>query len=456
MPDFFRKSTPTFLNIVFYVLWVISAPAVAEQLAFVNATIIDGQGGPPLNKGSVVIDSSRIVAVGKSDEVNIPPTARLIDVSGKSLLPGLADMHVHLMGGWDGVSVDMLGYQRYLNAALYAGVTTVLDTGNVMPYILQMRNEINTGRINGPRIFSVGSLIDGPDTVWPPIATVMASKQQAAGIVKLLDRAGVDAYKVYSGLSIPQVGAVVTAAKETSKPVIADLWQRNGSYDLTTTGIDAYGHIPNRHIESIELEAVVKNDTAFITTLAVKESFSRRRNIDLAFLDHPLIADTVVPKLDSAFRRHATKELSEQEQAFAEHYGQGLDNSMANADLLNKAGVMLVAGTDAPYPGVLLGEGIHRELELLVQAGLSPLQAISAATSNAARLLGQDDWGTIAAGKRADLVVVDGRPDRHISDTRNIEMVIREGAIINRDALRFDSSKDPGFDTGNPVDSGDM
>ena len=113
---------------------------------------------------------------------------------------------------------------------------------------------------------------------------------------------------------------------------------------------------------------------------------------------------------------------------------------------------MLVAGTDAPYPGTLLGEGIHRELELLVEAGLTPLEALSSATGNAARLMRADDWGTLAAGKRADLVLVRGRPDRTVSDTRNVEMVVQGGRVLDREALRYDPATDPGFGGGVAVD----
>ena len=123
-----------------------------------------------------------------------------------------------------------------------------------------------------------------------------------------------------------------------------------------------------------------------------------------------------------------------------------------NALELQQAGVMLVAGTDAPYPGTLQGEGIHRELELLVEAGLTPLQAISAATRNAARLMEAGDWGSLAPGKRADILMVRGRPDRVIGDTRNVEMVVQGGRIVDREVLRFDPERDPGFGAGVAVD----
>ena len=125
-----------------------------------------------------------------------------------------------------------------------------------------------------------------------------------------------------------------------------------------------------------------------------------------------------------------------------------------NAKKLHDRGVLLVAGTDAPYPGVFQGEGIHRELELLVEAGLTPIEAITAATRNAARLMkAEDEWGTLAAGKRADLIVINGRPDQNISESRNINMVIKDGKILDRPSLKFDSEKDPGFRISTSVSS---
>ncbi len=116
--------------------------------------------------------------------------------------------------------------------------------------------------------------------------------------------------------------------------------------------------------------------------------------------------------------------------------------------------MLLIASTDAPYPGVFQGEGIHRELELLVDAGLTPLQAITVAMKNAARLMGDGaTWGTLSPGQRADLVVVRGRPDRTIGDTHKIELVIQRGRVLDPDALVFDEASDPGFRESIPVSS---
>ena len=121
-------------------------------------------------------------------------------------------------------------------------------------------------------------------------------------------------------------------------------------------------------------------------------------------------------------------------------------SSKKNTKRLFEAGILLSAGTDAPYPGVFMGEGIHRELELLVEAGLTPLEAITVATKNAALLMEDaEEWGTLAQGKLANVLVVDGRPDKAISQTRNVDIVILQGKILDRKQLKFDEKKDPGF-----------
>ena len=431
---------------------VADRPAAAEPLAFVGATVVDGNGGAPLENGTVLVDGETIAALGRASEVEIPADARVVDAAGMTVLPGLADMHVHLLGGWDGVTVDMLGYQRYLNALLYAGVTTVFDTGNVLPFILQMRDAVAAGTIPGPRIYSVGSLVDGADPVWPPISIVAASASQIPGIVDLLARSGVDAVKAYKGLSVPMLREVVGAATERSLPVIADMWSRTGAYDVAASGVTALAHLPSRDIDDATLEVLRAGDVAVITTLAAKESFSRERLADLGFLDHPLIADTSLPAFTKALRNHAAREPTAEEAPGVARWKMSLRVGKENAAKLLRSGVMLVAGTDAPYPGTLLGEGVHRELALLAEAGLTPLEAISTATRNAALLMEADDWGVLAPGKRADILIVRGRPDRRIGDTRNVEMVVQGGRILDRDALRFDPGTDPGFGAGVAVD----
>lgn len=153
-----RISIPLFL-----VLAVVARGQTTRQttpIAITHARIIDGRGGSVIPDGSIILNGTRIDSVGSASSVSVPPGARIIDGRGKTVFPGLADMHVHLVGGWDGDRTDVVGYQRYLNALLYAGVTTVLDTDNLQPYILQLRQEIAHDRLIGPRIYCAGALID--------------------------------------------------------------------------------------------------------------------------------------------------------------------------------------------------------------------------------------------------------------------------------------------------------
>jgi len=419
-----------------------------EVTAITHGQLIDGNGGAVAD-AVVVVRGERIVAAGLAAEVAVPRGARVIDARGKSILPGLADSHVHLMGGWDGETTDLLGYQRYLNALLYAGVTTVLDTGNNLLYIQQLRDEVAAGRIAGPKIYMTGPLIDGPDPVWPPSSFALTSAAQAEHVVKQLKIARVDFVKAYGGLSVPALDALISAAKKESLRVLADMWDRNGSAEIAGAGIAAFAHLG--YAEPVTDEALglmLKRPVASITTLAAQEAVSRRRLADLSFLQEPLVRDTMPPQFVAALTTYAKRALTDREGRIARRAEARLRTAMNNAKRLIDAGVLVAAGTDAAYPGVFFGEALHHELELLVEAGLTPLQAITLATKNAALLLKEEkEWGTLEAGKRADLLVVSGDPARRIRETRNVSLVMQRGRIINRDALRFDPKKDPGFGT---------
>ncbi|EED36377.1 amidohydrolase [Luminiphilus syltensis NOR5-1B] len=447
-----RRSARRFVIAVVSLTALLALPASAEPVAIVGGLLIDGNGGKPVKDATVLMEDGVVTAVGRRAEVDVPDGAKVIDAEGKTIMPGLADMHVHLVGGWDGVSVDMLGYQRYLNSLLYAGVTTVFDVGNIMPYIIQMRNEIAAGRLTGPRIYSVGALVDGPDPVWPPLAFALSSGAQIPGIVEQLAANGVDAIKAYTGLSVPQLRALVAEGKKHDLPVIVDFWNRTASYDAAATAPHAFAHLPPRPLSDEALDVIVNNDIHFQTTLAVKESFAFRRLDDLSFTNFSLIRDTSPPAFLEQLREYARSPRDENR---VQRSTDRFEIGMASVPQLHKAGVMLVAGTDAPYPGVTLGEGLHRELELLVEAGLTPLEALQTATLNAARLMGDEEgWGTLAPGQRADVLLINGRPDRNISETRNIDLVIQRGVVLDRSALVLDPATDPGFLPGAAVDDG--
>ena len=426
--------------------------AAEPAQAFTNAVLIDGTGAPAIEHATVLVRGGTIEAAGPAGQVKIPAGTAVTDLKGKVLMPGLADMHVHLLGGWDGHAVDMLGYRRYMNALLYAGITTVLDTGNVQPYIVQLRAEIAAGRLLGPRIYCVGGIVDGADPVWPPISYAVASVGQVAPVVKGLKRDNVDLIKGYVGLSHAVLERLVEEGRKVSLKVIVDQWQRNGSMDLVQDGIYGFAHLPTRPLSPDAVQFMHEHNTVFISTLIVYESQTRNRLRDISFIEDPLVRDTSPPSFLAGLRTEAARKLTDEEAAHAKQWEKLQQSAMGNAKALFQTGVLLAAGTDAPYPGDMQGEGLHHELELLVAAGLAPLEAITVATRNAARLVGASDWGTIEAGKAATLLVVDGRPDRNISDTRKVIKVMLRGRNIDRESLKLARQNDPGYEPVSPTD----
>lgn len=418
----------------------------ADTIVFRGATVIDGTGRPPIASASIVITGDRITAVGPDAAVTVPSAARVIDARGRTIYPGLADLHVHLQGGWDGERADYLNFGRYLDSLLYSGVTTVLDTGNSMPFITQIKQEINAGRLRGPRVFCVGPMIDSADPIWPSLAEPLSSYGQVPRLLQRLVDNHVDMVKGYAGLSDLHLTALAQEAKRVNLRVIVDVWERNGSPSSTRTGIYGFAHAPHAVDVTAELaREMATRGMAVISTLTVRESFANTRMQDLSFLDQPLIKDATPPNFLAEIREAAARGDFRPTGPAMETYRAWLPRTSANVMTMWRAGVLVAAGTDAPYPGVFQGEGLHRELELLVAAGLRPVEAIQAATGNAARFMagGSADWGSIEVGRRADLVVVSGRPHDRIADTRTIVDVMQRGHLLDRKALRVQPGEAP-------------
>ncbi len=428
-------------------LMLVTTPLTAQPAtAVVHVRLIDGKGGAPVENATVIVRGERIAAAGPAAQVKVPAGARIVEGRGMSLLPGLADMHTHLSGGWDGESADYFGFRLTMGALLYNGVTSVLDPGDVTSYVKQLRDEVRAGRLAGPRIYYTGLVLDGAKPVWPDISGAIATPDQAAHFVRQMKEADATFIKAYGGLSTEMLKTVVDAATRDSIRVIADVWGRNGSLADAQTGIAAFAHAGTAPMTDEAIRYMADHGTASLTTLAVYESFARRRFKDMRFLDQPLLKDVMKPTYLEQIRAHGAKQQSSVDSARVARIAAGLGTAGQNVKRMFDAGVLLAAGTDAPYPGDYYGEGLQRELELLVEAGLKPLDVITLATRNAARLVrGESEWGTVEAGKVADLLLVRGDPSTRISDTRNIVMVMQGGRVIDRASLRYDPRRDPDY-----------
>src|SRR6267378_1030171 len=220
-------------------LWLFGRESRAtddKPIAIVHARLIDGMGGPPLENATVIVRGTTVEYAGPGGGATAPNDAQVIDAAGKTVMPGLADMHVHLTGAWDGVSVDLLGYQRYLNAMLYAGITTLMDTGNYQPWVLKLRQEVAGGHLLGPRIYCTGAMIDAADPAWPDLAYALTSRAQIPEFVQRDKRANVDLIKAYANLSDRMLRNLVEEAHKEKIRVVIDQWERNGSPDLARRG----------------------------------------------------------------------------------------------------------------------------------------------------------------------------------------------------------------------------
>jgi imidazolonepropionase-like amidohydrolase len=420
--------------------------AEEKPIAIVHGTLIDGLGGPPIDDATVILRGTIIEYAGPTHGAAVPSDARVIDARGRTVMPGLADLHVHLQGAWDGIAVDLLGYQRYFNALLYAGVTTILDTGNYQPWVLQLRQEQAAGRLLAPRIYCVGAMLDGTDPAWPDLGYAVTSRYQIPMFVERDKQAHVDMIKAYANLSDRLLRRLAEEAAKAGLRVVIDQWDRNGSPDLSASGISGYAHAATRKMSAEDVQLIKDRNLFVITTLVVHESFARTRFRNSHFLDDPLIADTTPPWFLTDLRAFINKPQTDDEKKETAAAVADFEESKRNVKKFFDAGILLAGGTDAPYPGVFQGEGIHHELELLVEAGLTPLQALRVATYDAARIMkAEKDWGSLVAGRRANVLIVAGKPAEKISDSRKIETVIFNGKILDRAALRFDPQRDPGF-----------
>lgn len=396
---------------------------------FLKGAVYNGE--KILENQVVEIEEERIVFVG---EKQIPQNVEVIDAKDGVILPGLADMHVHLGASYDGEGVDPLSYEWMLHSLLYAGVTTVFDMGNLLSYVLQLRGAVRKN-ILGPSILCVGPLLDGVDSQAQDLSFIISSSEQIPAIVELLVGSGVNGLKAYNNLTFSQVKTFAKYGQRFGLPLIMDAgWENNGNIDYMRAGINIWAHHPWRKLEQKNIDYMVRHNIPTITTLSSHESFTNRRLQDLSFLDCPLIRDVVPTLYLDKLQVLSKKRIQNQVTTSVE---ETFKIALSNVKAMLDNGVLVVAGTDAMYPGVFYGEGLHRELELLVEAGFSPLQAIDCATINAAKLMKQKDWGAITAGMRADMIIVNGRPDKNISDIRNIETVIQFGKVINRDSLVF-------------------
>ena len=429
------------------------APKHKDRIALVGGNIISGAGDPVLRDTVIVIYQGKIETVSPREGFTIPSSALEVDVPGSWIMPGLIDGHGH---------VERWALRRYVAA----GVTSVRDVHGTQDSILGLREEVSLGGLVAPRIYSAGAMIDGPPATYQD-ATEVKSADQARRAVDARAVAGVDYLKVYSHITPELLKPIIDEANTFNLKVTAHL----GLTDALTAaklGVNAIEHLTGipeaasanpqkfyvEHRASFfrgwtyfekswaALDSAALNKVAValaearvvqIPTLVLHETYSRLD--DPAMLNNPDVK--TVP--DSILKKWNLPDMVARAGWTAADYP-AFRASRAKQDLFLRefraAGGRIVAGTDASNQMMVPGLSLLSELELLVEAGLTPADAIETATHNTALLLGADSLGLIAPGKVADLVILKANPLVDIRNTRTVQRVMVRGQLYNVDSLR--------------------
>jgi imidazolonepropionase-like amidohydrolase len=390
-----------------------------KALAFRNVDVFDGS--RMIRRTTVLVRDGMIRGVGS--DIVIPPSAEIVDGKGKTLLPGLFDAHTHL-----GVRIA----ESFLRDALTFGVTTELEMGG-SEASLGLRKKIASGEsVDGADLRTAGIVVTvprgHPTQMDGPAIPTLAPGQDVQTFVDARIAEGADYIKIiyehaYATLTKQQLEDVVAAAHRRNKLVVAHITTQRDARDAIAAGADGLVHIFADSPPEADLAGFAAQHHVFVVpTLTVFESATGAS--DKSWWQN---APNVVSYITPSMRRTLDMKMPP---------GIGgklkLTHAQAAVGALRRAGVAILAGTDAPSPGLAHGLSIHRELELLVMSGLTPLEALASATSEPARAFGFHDRGRIAEGMRADLLLVNGDPTVDIRATRDIAGVWKLGVQYAR------------------------
>ena len=366
---------------------------------------------------ALVISGGRIEGV--ADAKGLPGDLDRMAFRGCTLLPGLIDAHTHLTS-W------------MIPALLAAGVTTVRDIGNDLEWILGLRRRLAADPRPTPRIRCCGPVLDGRHVNWPLLGEGHSTPEAVAAKIKRLAAAGVDEIKLYVHLDLQQVKAAVAAGRRHDVPVVAHLGKVNAR-EAARAGVAELQHLSGiidpfngAHLVDLEqvAETMAKANTALCPTLVVWDRLARLSH----FVRPPdrrlrWVPSEIMGAWDAFPHRH-DPEGSRDRRAAIEEMRKAIPS-------FHQAGVPIIVGTDAPWPYLIPGFGLHDELAMLHQSGLAPADVLAAATREAGRRLRVDHLtGTLEQGKAADLLVVEGNPLSEIADIRRVREVFRGGQRV--------------------------
>ncbi|HEX4322564.1 MAG TPA: amidohydrolase family protein [Acidobacteriaceae bacterium] len=430
----------------------------APVLVLEHVRVIDGTGDAARDDQRIVLDHGKIVHVGPEITGEAPPPgAKVLDMTGKTVIPGLVGMHEHLFyplpEGGPGL-LPLYGEMADSAPRLYlaGGVTSARTAGSLEPYTdISVKKAIDAGKIPGPRLFLTGPYLEGDPSIGPQLHA-LTGPEDATRMVNYWADEGATSFKAYMHITPQELKAAIDAAHAHGLKLTGHLCSVDFK-EAAALGIDNLEHglavdtefFPNKKegvcpgqnpgqaalakldVEGPQIQATIQNlvahHVAVTSTLAIFESFVPNRP---PMNKEARSRQSIAP---AGWADYATTRASIAEHADASLWPKLFKMELQFEHDFVKQGGLLMAGCDPTgYGGVLPGFGDQRNVELLVEAGFTPLEAIHIATENGARWLGEEaHFGTIAAGKDADLVVIDGNPAAKIDDIEKTEIVFKDG-----------------------------
>jgi imidazolonepropionase-like amidohydrolase len=434
----------------------VSAPVVA----LTHVRVIDGTGSPARTDQTIIISDGKIQSIGDSASTAAPAGADILDFTGKTVIPGLVGMHEHMFypaGGRTAVALyNEMGFS-FPRLYLACGVTSMRTTGSIQPYTdLELKKLIDAGKLAGPKIHVTGPYLEGEGS-FTPVMHALTGPDDARETVNYWADEGATSFKAYMNITRAELAAAVDAVHKRHLSITGHLCSI-GFKEAAALGIDDLEHglmvdtefdpgktpdvcpsqqLTAQTLSKIDIEGAQVQDTihdlvahhvAVTSTIVIFETDVPNQP--------PLerrVLDALLP--EAAISYLSTRSLIGSNAATSLWPGLLKKEMQFEYDFVKAGGVLLAGEDPTGYGGDLAGFGDQREMELLVQAGFTPSEAIHIYTENGARFLGIDDRvGTLAAGKDADIVVIDGDPSANINDIEKTEMVFKDG-------IGYDSAK---------------
>lgn len=461
------------LSCIFFLLSCSKKHAPAS-LAITHVTLIDATGADPKSDVTVIVAGEKIQTIAPSGAVQLPKDAQVVDGSHKFLIPGLVDSHLHLTGAGEPSG----SREFFLPLLLVNGITTVRDMGGYIESLRPLREEIHSGKRLGPEIFYAGRYLDGDPPSFQPSLVVTNAKQATDDVQELVAQ-GVDFIKVQSALSRTAYFAIADAAKQQHISFVGHVPDRVTAPEASDAGQKSIEHLtgvvractwdepnlmeeqfrgaPKNQTAEASFERQLywdkrvystyskKNCDALITKFRANQTWQTPTLVLLRHDAYPTpqsdaeIADVLryVPKSFVAkwqeVRRKQDRFASKSIYQFRDML---YDRSSFLVRKMQAGGVGILAGTDSAAPELVPGFSLHEELVLLTQAGLSPMQALQAATKNPADFMGiTQKQGTVEVGKNADLLLLDANPLDDIRNTEKIRALVIRGKLLDRAQL---------------------